>query len=126
MTRTAAGMAAWREQRAERVYALQPLRDALKREGRRQAWLIEALHERTGIEMTRSTLNNYLNGYARIPQKQLSALCWIAGAREAEITWRIADEETLIQPVRGTRSPRKPRKRTTGGVSGKGKPASNV
>lgn len=105
--RSAAATLRWREQTAERRYALEPLKLALKREGRTQAWLARTLRERTGIAVTRASLNGYLNGYSRIPQKHLSALCWIAGARETDITWRIAEEETLIQPVRGTRKPRK-------------------
>ena len=83
-----------------RKYALEPLREALAREGRKQAWLREQLRERVGITVKPAAFSNYLNGYARIPRNVLSMVCWIAGAQERDILARVADEAVLIQQPR--------------------------
>ena len=102
LARTAVAAEMWRQQIAARKYALEPLKAVLRREGRTQAWLARQLGERVAMQVSRRQLSDYLNGYARIPQRVLSAACWIAGAREADVMTRIADEEVLLQQPRKT------------------------
>ena len=109
MTSLAAGAAVV----VTRKYALAPLREALEREGRKQAWLVRQLDERVGIQVNGRTLNNYLNGYARIPRNVLSAACWIAGAQERDITERIADDTMLFQQPAKAKAKRQRRKKAS-------------
>lgn len=88
-----------------RKYALVPLKSALEREGRKQSWLRNQLHDRMGIELGQTRLSNYLNGYARVPQAVLSAMCWILSTKqhpiaETDVLDRVPDEALLIQPAR--------------------------
>ena len=105
MARSAEAVELWRRQIAVRKYALAPLKAALTREGRTQTWLVEQLRTQTGIAVKWSRLNSYFNGYARIPQQMLAAVCRILSTREnpvweSDITTRVTDTAVLIQPPR--------------------------
>ena len=107
MARSVDGEALWRRQVALRREAMAPLKAALVREGRSQTWLLRELKARVRISLSVSLLRAYLNGYARIPQRVLSAACWIAGVQESAITVRVDDEALLIQQPRTRKQRRK-------------------
>lgn len=76
-----------------RRHAMEPLKNALTREGRTQTWLMRQLKERAGITVTQITLNSYLNGYTRVRHAFVRDACLIAGANPGDIYARIAGKE---------------------------------
>ncbi len=97
LARSAAAAEVWRQASVERRYALEPLRTDLKRERWTQVLLVDEIKRRVGVRVTRSTLNNYLNGYGRIPERVFWVICKIAGTDEEAIIGRVADKATLLQ-----------------------------
>lgn len=99
MAKQAAEVEATRRERATRRYAMEPVKVALKREGRPQTWLMRQLRDRAGIHVSQSTLYNYLSGYARTTRAFVRAACLVAGANPGDVYARIAGHETvLFQP----------------------------
>lgn len=87
-----------REQ-ATRRYALEPIRLALKSEGRTMTWLMGRLTERGGIQVKRSALYSYLSGQVRVRREFVARACLIAGANPGDVYARIAGQESvLFQP----------------------------
>lgn len=105
VARTAAAAEVWQLACMRRRAALVPVRTALKRERWTQKALVDELKRGPRLSVNRYTLNNYLNGYARIPERVLWAICQIAGMSDRDLLAQDDNATLLIQPAR-----RKPRK----------------
>jgi len=95
-------MEAWREQTRERRAAMAVVKAAMKKTRWTQTGLAKELGQPPmRLTVPLPTLNYWLNGYTRIPESTLWAICKIVGGVEvADVTAAIADEAMLIQPKR--------------------------
>lgn len=109
------------QERAQRRYAMEPIKLALKRSGRTQRWLMRELREQTALVVSYTSLCNYLSGYCRISRDILRAICWVVSnphsftpgsvITERDIMERVADVEVLIQqPTRQIRNKQRSRR----------------
>lgn len=89
------------DQVKQRRAAMAMIKDELARRERTQTWLIRRLAEK-GIETSRQTLSNYLNGYRRVPRVLLAEACAITGTTMERILAAIGDEAVLIQASKPT------------------------
>jgi len=101
------GLVRWRWDCALRKEALEPLRDALRRE----RWTVTALSaeiaRRVDIAIKRPTLSSYLNGRAHWPERVLWVTCKIAGVDETDVLARVDDDSVLVQRARGAKKTRR-------------------
>ncbi len=72
------------------------VREALKREGHTQVWVVEQLTQ-AGVSINRYTLSHYLTGYRRIPRHLLMELCALARIPVERVFARIGDEAMLLR-----------------------------
>lgn len=92
--------ARYKRERAIRREAMEPLKRAMKqhRPPMTQMWLKQEL-DTQGYRVGKTTLNNWINGYCRVPREVVRMMSGIVGANIGDVYARIAGrEEVLFQP----------------------------